>query len=102
MHEIKGVCHLSFWLILDTFEQYGWLYLAPNLLFVLPITFYCTWLFNHSGYSLPLPIVFHLGFNIVNTAPLPVILILGAFDVLILFSWISMIRVFPILTPKNV
>lgn len=84
---LMGVWHLPFWLLLDTFDQFGILYLGLNLLFVLPMTFYSTWFFNHSQYSLLLPVVFHLTFNIVNTALLPVTLNLGAFGILIAFGW---------------
>jgi membrane protease YdiL (CAAX protease family) len=86
-----GVWHLPFWLLLDTFDQFGFLYLALNLLFVFPTTFFITWVFNHSKYSLLLPVVFHLVFNIVNTALLPVTLSLPAFGILIAFAWLSAI-----------
>ena len=96
-----SILHLPSWLILDTFDQFGSLYPAPNILIILPISFYLTWFFNHSGYSLLLPLVFHLGFNIVNTILMPVTLRLGAFGILILFSWILMILVTPRLAPKR-
>ena len=64
--------HIPFWLLLDTFDQFGWAYLALNFIFILLGTFYITWFFNHSRYSLLLPVAFHLSFNILNTALFPV------------------------------
>ncbi len=64
--------HIPFWLLLDTFDQFGWTYLALNLIFILFGTFYITWFFNHSRSSLLLPVAFHLSFNILNTALFPV------------------------------
>lgn len=90
-----GIWHLPFWLLLDTFDQFGFLYLTLNLVFVLPMTFYATWFFNNSRYSLLLPVAFHLTFNIVNTALLPVTLNLGAFGILIAFGWILMLIILP-------
>ena len=63
--------HLPFWLLLDSFDQFGAGYLALNFLFVVPLTLYMTWFFNHSQQSLLLPVMFHLSFNIVNTVLLP-------------------------------
>lgn len=90
-----GVWHLPFWLLLDTFDQFGPVYLILNFVFVLPTTFYATWFFNNSRYSLLLPVVFHLVFNIINTALLPVTLNLGAFGILIAFAWILMLLILP-------
>ena len=67
-----AVWHFPFWLLLDTFDQFGWTYLILNFLFVLVGTFYITWFFNHSRSSLLLPVAFHLSFNILNTAIFPV------------------------------
>jgi membrane protease YdiL (CAAX protease family) len=96
-----GIWHLPFWLILDTFDQFGVLYLVMNLLFVVPTTFYVTWFFNRSKYSLLLPVAFHLTFNIVNTAILPVTLSLSAFGILIAVGWVIMILVLPHLDARG-
>jgi membrane protease YdiL (CAAX protease family) len=90
-----GAWHLPFWLLLDTFDQFGLLYPALNLLFIFPTTFFITWVFNHSQYSLLLPVVFHLVFNIINTALLPVTLNLAAFAILIVLGWILALVVMP-------
>lgn len=95
-----GVWHIPFWLLLDTYDQFGWLYLVLNLAFVLPMTFYSTWFFNHSQYSLLLPVVFHLAFNIVNTALLPVTLNIAAFTALIVIGWTLMFIILPHLEAK--
>jgi CAAX protease family protein len=100
---ILGTCmavwHLPFWLLMDTFDQFGILYLVLNFVFVMPMTFYATWFFNHSRYSLLLPVVFHLTFNIVNTALLPVTLNLGAFGILIGLAWLLLFLVLRHLEP---
>jgi membrane protease YdiL (CAAX protease family) len=82
-----GIWHLPFWLLLDSFNQYGVGYIGMNLLLVLPLTFYSTWFFNHARFSILLPVAFHLIFNIVNTALLPVTIVIGAFWILIVFEW---------------
>lgn len=87
--------HLPFWLLLDTYDQFGPGYLGLNALLVLPLTFYSTWFFNHGRFSLLLAVVFHLTFNLVNTALLPVTLNVGAFAFLIVLEWIVALLVGP-------
>ena len=83
-----GIWHIPFWLLLDTFDQFGIGYLGLNLLFVVPLTFYITWFFNHSQQSLLLPVMLHLSFNIVNTILLPVTLNISAFLIFGVLEWI--------------
>jgi CAAX protease family protein len=83
-----GIWHIPFWLLLDSFDQFGWSYLALNFLFGLPVTLYITWLFNHSRSSVLLAVAFHLSFNIVNTSIFPVTSNPGAFAVLIAIEWV--------------
>jgi membrane protease YdiL (CAAX protease family) len=85
-----GLWHLPFWLLLDTTDQFGLSYLALNAALGIPITIYITWFFNHSRFSLLLPLVFHLAFNVVNTALLPVTLNVPAFAVFIVLTWMLM------------
>lgn len=87
--------HLPFWLLLDTFDRFGFGYLALNVLLVFPMTFYVTWFFNHSRASLLLPVACHLTFNIVNTALAPVTTNLGAFGILIALEWALALLVLP-------
>jgi membrane protease YdiL (CAAX protease family) len=87
--------HIPFWLLLDSFDQFGIGYLGLNFLFVLPLTFYITWFFNHSQQSLLLPVMLHLTFNIVNTILLPVTLNVTAFLVFGVLEWIVMLFIFP-------
>lgn len=89
--------HLPFWLLLDTFQQHGVFYLVLNFLFVLPLTFYCTWFFNHGKSSLLLAVAFHVSFNIVNTVLLPVTIHLQAYEIFIALEWILMVIIFPYL-----
>jgi len=90
-----GIWHIPFWLLLDTFDQFGIGYLGLNLLFVVPLTFYITWFFNHSQHSLLLPVMLHLTFNIVNTILLPVTLNITAFLVFGILEWIVMFFILP-------
>jgi membrane protease YdiL (CAAX protease family) len=87
--------HLPFWLLLDTFDRYGPAYLALNFLLVVPMTFYITWFFNQGSGSLLLPVAFHISFNIVNVALLPVTENIGAFAVLIGLEWIIILPILP-------
>jgi membrane protease YdiL (CAAX protease family) len=91
--------HIPFWLLMDTFNQYGWIYMLLNFLFVLPGTFYITWFFNHSRSSLLLPVVFHLSFNILNTALFPVTATSGAFALFIAIEWLVTILIIRRLEP---
>jgi membrane protease YdiL (CAAX protease family) len=93
--------HIPFWLLLDTFDQFGWAYMALNFIFVLPLTFYITWFFNHSRFSLLLVVVFHLCFNIVNTALFPVTANLGAFGLFIAINWVFTLLILRHLEPPN-
>ena len=95
-----GIWHIPFWLLLDTFDQFGIGYLGLNLLFVLPLTFYITWFFNHSRQSLLLPIMLHLIFNIVNTILLPVTLNINAFLIFGLLGWLFTLLIFQHLEPE--
>jgi membrane protease YdiL (CAAX protease family) len=91
--------HIPFWLLMDTFNQYGWTYMLLNFLFVLPGTFYITWFFNHSRSSLLLPVVFHLSFNILNTGLFPVTATSGAFALFIAIEWLVTILIIRRLEP---
>ena len=90
-----GIWHIPFWLLLDSFDQFGIGYLGLNLLFVVPLTFYITWFFNHSRQSLLLPVMLHLTFNIVNTIFLPVTMNVSAFLVFGICEWIVCFFIVP-------
>lgn len=93
--------HIPFWLLLDTFDQFGVSYLLLNFVFVLPFTFYITWFFNHSDQSLLLPVMLHLTFNIVNTVLYPVTINVGAFLVFGIFEWIVFLIILPHLEARR-
>ena len=93
--------HLPFWLLLDTFAQFGVGYLLLNYLLILPTTFYITWFFNHSRSSLLLPVAFHVAFNIVNVAWLPVTTNIRAFGLFIVLQWIIAFLVLPHLEARQ-
>lgn len=85
--------HLPFWLLLDSFDQFGPGYIALNYLGILPMTAFITWFFNGSRSSLLLPVAFHLSFNILNVALLPVTLSVGAYALFIGLQWLAMIGI---------
>jgi membrane protease YdiL (CAAX protease family) len=89
--------HLPFWFLLDSFDEFGPAYLALNYLFILPLAIYTTWFFNGARFSLLLPVAFHVTFNVVNTALLPVTLDVTAFAVLIALEWALALIVLPAL-----
>jgi membrane protease YdiL (CAAX protease family) len=95
-----AVWHLPFWLLLDTFDQFGIGYLLLNFLFVLPLTFYITWFFNHGHQSILLAVALHLSFNIVNTVLLPVTIHVGAFLIFGVMEWIVAFILLPHLEPE--
>jgi uncharacterized protein len=75
--------HLPFWLLLGNLEEFGPGYFGLNYLFIVPSTYYLTWIFNRTRSSLLLPVAFHLSFNIVNVAVYPVTSTLGAYALFI-------------------
>lgn len=91
--------HIPFWLLLDTFDQFGIVYLLLNFLFVLPLTFYITWFFNHGGQSILLAVMLHFTFNIVNTILLPVTINIGAFMIFGLLEWITVLFILSYVEP---
>lgn len=58
--------HLPFWMLMDTYDRFGAGYVALNYLFIVLLTIFMTWLFNHTRSSLLIASVFHYTFNIVN------------------------------------
>jgi membrane protease YdiL (CAAX protease family) len=96
-----GIWHLPFWLLQDSIDQFGVAYLVLDFL-LLPITFYITWLYNHTRESLLIPVVFHLTFNIVNTALLPVTGNLGAFALFNVFNWIITLLIIRDIEPPQI
>ena len=94
--------HLPFWLLLDSFDQFGVGYLLLNFVFVVPLTFYITWFFNHGKQSILLAVMLHLTFNIVNTILLPVTNNVGAFVTFGVFEWVIAILIFPHLESEKI
>jgi uncharacterized protein len=93
--------HIPFWLLLDSFDQFGAGYLFLNFLFVLPLTFYITWFFNHGKQSILLAVALHLTFNIVNTVLLPVTINIRAFMIFGVLEWILALIIHPHLESKQ-
>jgi len=80
--------HLPFWLLQDSFDQFGPGYLALNFLLIVPSTIYITWFFNHTRFSILLPVAMHVAFNGVNVAWLPVTGVIVPFALVIAAEWV--------------
>jgi membrane protease YdiL (CAAX protease family) len=79
---VTATWHLPYWILQGTLAEYGAGYLTLNYLFFVALTFQLTWLFNHTGGSVALAVAFHVSFNTVNVAVLPVTGTTGAFALL--------------------
>jgi uncharacterized protein len=97
---LTAVWHIPFWLLLDTFDQFGIPYIALNFTMILPVTLYLTWIFNHTRSSVLMAVALHVTFNIVNTALLPVTLNIGAFILFIIIQWIVALLIIRRLEPS--
>lgn len=75
--------HIPFWILIDTLSHYGTGYFVLNYIFIVPTTFYITWVFINSRGSLLLPVILHLVFNIINVALFPVTSTTGSFAVFV-------------------
>jgi len=93
--------HLPFWLLIDTLSQYGAGYFVLNYIFIVPTTFYITWIFINSKGSLLLPVVLHLIFNIINVAILPVTSTTNSFAVFVGLQLVLMLVIILKLRKKN-
>jgi membrane protease YdiL (CAAX protease family) len=90
-----AVWHVPFWLLLDSYAEYGIGYIGLNLLLIVPFSVYISWFFNNGRFSILLPVAFHLAFNAVNTAPFAVTMDIGAFVILIAAEWVLGLLVLP-------
>jgi membrane protease YdiL (CAAX protease family) len=87
--------HLPFWVLLDTWSEFGPLYFVLNYLFIVPMTLYMTWFFIHSRSSVLLPVASHLTFNILNVAVVSVTASTGAFALFIALVWLLVAGISP-------
>jgi len=94
---LSATWHLPFWILIGTLSQFGWAYFIMNFLFIVPTTFFITWIFNRTRGSLLLPVVFHVVFNVVNVAIFPVTGSVGAFGLFIVLQFVAMILIIPAL-----
>ena len=85
--------HLPFWILLGNISEFGVGYIGLNFLFIVPMTFFMTWIFNHSRSSLLLPVAFHLVFNIINVAIIQVTSTVGAYAIFIVLQLLVVIAV---------
>jgi membrane protease YdiL (CAAX protease family) len=92
--------HLPFWLLIGTVQALGLGYLALNYLFIVPVSVYITWFYNHGRSSLLLAVAFHVTFNLVNVLWLPVTSSVGAFAWLVAAEWAIVLLLRPSLAPR--
>jgi uncharacterized protein len=83
-----AVWHVPFWLLQDSYTQFGPGYIGLNLLLIVPFSLYIAWFFNHTRFSILVPVGFHIGFNVVNTLLFQVTMSVEAFLILIALEWI--------------
>ncbi len=79
---VTATWHLPYWVLQGVPEDHGWGYLVLDYVFILALTFQLTWLVNHARGSVLVAVAFHVVFNTVNVALLPVTASDGAFAVL--------------------
>jgi len=93
--------HLPFWILIDTLSQYGAGYFVLNYIFIVPTTFYITWVFINSKGSLLLPVVLHLVFNIINVTIFPVTSTTNSFAVFVGLQLVLMLVIILKLRKEN-
>jgi membrane protease YdiL (CAAX protease family) len=64
--------HVPYWVLQGVLQQFGPVYLLLDLAFVVALTYQLTWLFLRSGGSVLAAVAFHVSFNLVNVAVLPI------------------------------
>jgi membrane protease YdiL (CAAX protease family) len=74
--------HLPYWVLQGVFEDHGAVYLLLDFVFVVALTYQLAWLVRRSRGSVLVAVVFHVSFNLVNVALLPVTATTGAFAIL--------------------
>jgi membrane protease YdiL (CAAX protease family) len=93
--------HLPFWLLQDSYTQFGPGYLGLNLLLIVPFSAYISWFFNATRYSVLLPVCFHLAFNILNATLFQVTMSIPGFGILIALEWVLGLLLLPRLDRRN-
>jgi hypothetical protein len=78
----------TYWILGGAFEQFGAGFFVVNFLGAVPLTIFTTWFFNHARSSILLAVVFHVTFNLVNAAWLPVGVNPVAFLVFVVMEWV--------------
>ena len=74
--------HVPYWVLQGVFEDHGLAYLVLDFVFVVALTFQLSWLVGRSRWSVLVAVAFHVSFNVVNVALLPLTDATGAFAVL--------------------
>lgn len=98
---VTATWHLPYWVLQGALEDRDAAYLALNYLFVLALSFQLTWVVNGTGGSVLAAVAFHVSFNVMNVAVLPVTEGAGAFAVLTVLELLVSAMVVRHLTPST-
>jgi membrane protease YdiL (CAAX protease family) len=79
---VTATWHLPYWVLQGALSDRGAVYVMVDYLFFVALTFQLTWLVNHTDGSVLVAVAFHVSFNVVNVAVLPVTESTGAFAIL--------------------
>jgi membrane protease YdiL (CAAX protease family) len=79
---VTATWHLPYWVLQGALSDRGAGYVVVDYLFFVALTFQLTWLVNHTDGSVLVAVAFHVSFNVVNVAVLPVTESTGAFAIL--------------------
>lgn len=79
---VTATWHLPYWVLQGALSDRGAGYVVVDYLFFVALTFQLTWLVNHTDGSVLVAVAFHVSFNLVNVAVLPVTESTGAFALL--------------------
>lgn len=79
--------HVPYWILQGILGTYGLGYFVLNYVFVIALTVQLTWIYNRTRSSVLVPVVFHVMFNALNVALLPVTSSIPAFALLTGVEW---------------
>lgn len=97
---VTATWHLPYWVLQGVLEDKDAAYLALDYVFILALSFQLTWVVNRTGGSVLSAVGFHVSFNVMNVAVLPVTEGTAAFAVLTLLELLVSALVVRHLTPS--
>jgi membrane protease YdiL (CAAX protease family) len=79
---LTATWHLPYWALQGIVHDFGWGYLVLDYVFIVALTLQIVVVFNRTHQSVLVPVVFHVVFNAVNVALVPVTSSVGGFALL--------------------